>query len=90
MSQRNLLICFTPLQILIASKILVEKDFDTLLISYVDNDKYRFYFDKISAISRKSWFFKINSTNKFSRMMDMIKLKKIIREFDPHYNIVYF
>nr|WP_262479233.1 glycosyltransferase family 52 protein [Acinetobacter baumannii] len=61
-----------------------------MLISYVDNDKYRFYFDKISAISRKSWFFKINSTNKFSRMMDMIKLKKIIREFDPHYNIVYF
>lgn len=90
MSQRNLLICFTPLQILIASKILVGKDFDTLLISYVDNDKYRFYFEKISAISKKSWFFKIGSTNKVSRIVDMIKLKKIIREFDPHYNIVYF
>lgn len=90
MSQRNLLICFTPLQVLIASKVLVGKDFDTLLISYVDNEKYRFYFEKISRLSRKSLFFKINSTNKFFRLIDMIRLKKIMCELDSSYNAVYF
>ena len=51
LSSRSLIMCVTPLQMIIAEKIIKlnpEQNFDLLVIALCDNDKY--YFDKLKKL----------------------------------------
>ncbi|WP_028859964.1 glycosyltransferase family 52 [Psychrobacter phenylpyruvicus] len=50
---KNLLMCATPLQMLIAERIIriyPHEDFKLLLLVLSDNDKYRYYYNRISSL----------------------------------------
>ncbi|ELX04805.1 glycosyltransferase family 52 [Acinetobacter baumannii] len=81
--KKNLIVCLTPLQMLIAEKILQKSygDFDLLCISYNKNNKYDYYFKKVSSESSVAYRFYICSKNKFSRFYDLIKFKLFMRNF---------
>lgn len=77
----NLIICMTPLQMLIAEKIINKKglkDNVLFVVAYSDNDKFRYYYDRLSQKCVLSYFFKINENNLFTRLFSMLKLKKIV------------
>lgn len=57
MNPRNLIMCVTPLQMIIAEKIIElhpDKEFDLLVLALNDNEKYRHYYERLK-------FFCINS-----------------------------
>ncbi|WP_180173799.1 glycosyltransferase family 52 [Acinetobacter sp. YH01024] len=85
MKNKSLLICLTPLQMLIASKIIDENPaiYDVLCLSYNDNEKYNYYYSKISAKCDISYRYMVKSQEKFGRIFEFIKyrifLKKILK-----------
>lgn len=57
---KSLLICLTPLQILIARRIVELKpseSFDLLVLAQQDNDKYKYYFKNLSNNCNKSTYY---------------------------------
>ena len=71
----------TPLQMLIAEKIIDKKglkDNVLFVVAYSDNDKFRYYYDRLSQKCVQSYFFKINENNLFTRLFSMLRLKKIV------------
>lgn len=77
----NLIICMTPLQMLIADRIIDKKGLkDNILfvIAYSDNEKFRHYYNRLSRKCVLSYFFKINENNLLTRLFSMIRLKKIV------------
>ena len=47
---KSLIVCLTPLQMLIAEKIISlnpDKQFDLLVIALSDNEKYKHYYQKV-------------------------------------------
>lgn len=79
---KNLLICLTPLQMMIASKIIDENPaiYDILCVSYNDNEKYNYYFSKISVKCKKNYRFLIKSENKLGRLYDLICMKYFVKK----------
>lgn len=74
----NLIICLTPLQMLIAEKIIKQKNLKNnilLVIAYNDNDKFRYYYNRLSLLCDKAYFFLIDNSSLFKRIMAMVKLK---------------
>jgi len=74
---KNLLICLTPLQMLIASKIVEQNpaSYDVLCLSYNENEKYDYYFNKLSLICENSYRFIVYSENKIYRVFDFARFK---------------
>ncbi len=74
---KNLLICLTPLQMLIASKIVEQNpaSYDVLCLSYNENEKYDYYFNKLSLICENSYRFIVYSENKIYRIFDFARFK---------------
>lgn len=61
---RSLIMCTTPLQMLIAERIIVlnsDKKFDLLVIALNDNKKYEHYYQKLKKICLDSLYYKTNS-----------------------------
>lgn len=61
---RSLIICLTPLQMLIAEKIISlnpDKQFDLLVIALSDNEKYKHYYQKLSKFCENSLYYKAPS-----------------------------
>lgn len=89
---KNLIICLTPLQMLIASKI-VEKNpssYDLLCLSYNENKKYDYYFDELTKKCESSWRFVVKSKSKIFRIIDFIKFKFFLMKFkNKKYNNIY-
>jgi beta-galactosamide-alpha-2,3-sialyltransferase len=57
---RSLIMCVTPLQMLIAKKLIQkfhDQDFDVLVVALVDNEKYRNYYKNLEKISRNSLYY---------------------------------
>lgn len=57
---RSLIMCVTPLQMIIARKIIElksEEDFDLLVIALSDNNKYRYYYEKLKGICIDSFYY---------------------------------
>lgn len=57
---RNLIMCVTPLQIIIAEKIIElksEDDFDLLVIALSDNEKYRYYYNRLKNVCVASMYY---------------------------------
>lgn len=87
--QRSLIMCVTPLQMIIAEKIInlkSEEDFDVLVIALCDNEKYRYYYNRLKKISLDGMFYSGDVTIRgFLSYIKMIKNEKI----DKKYNNLY-
>lgn len=74
----NLIICCTPLQILIAEKIIElhpNERFHGLVITPILSNKYQYYFDKLSKICQKIDLIVTNNYSKFLIYFNVIKVK---------------
>lgn len=57
---KSLIMCVTPLQMIIAEKIIQlnpKQDFDLLVIALSDNEKYRYYYDRLKNICIASMYY---------------------------------
>lgn len=58
--QKSLIMCITPLQMLIAEKIIYkfkDQKFDVIIVALADNEKYRYYYKKLEKISCNSFYY---------------------------------
>lgn len=58
--QKSLIMCVTPLQMLIAKKIIhkfKDQKFDVIVVALVDNEKYRYYYKKLEKVSCNSFYY---------------------------------
>lgn len=58
--QKSLIMCVTPLQMLIAEKIIHkfhDYKFDVLIVALADNEKYRYYYKKLEKLSCNSFYY---------------------------------
>ncbi|AWL30330.1 hypothetical protein DJ533_18095 [Acinetobacter defluvii] len=80
MKNKNLLICLTPLQMMIASKIIDDNPgiYDVLCFSYNDNEKYNHYFTKISEKCDISYRYIVESQGKIRRIFEFAKYRLFI------------
>ncbi|MCU4482543.1 glycosyltransferase family 52 protein [Acinetobacter ursingii] len=78
----NLIICLTPLQMLIAEKI-IEKEggnFELLCFYYNDNEKYDYYYNRLCKVCVKKNRYLVNSTNKIERFKEILKFIFFIKK----------
>lgn len=78
---KSLFICLTPLQTLIAKKI-IEKhqlSYDILCLSYNENEKFNYYFHLIGEKSDHFYRYVVKSVSKFGRFVELLKFKKFIK-----------
>lgn len=91
-TNKNLLVCLTPLQMLIASKI-VERNpasYDLLCLSYNENEKYDYYFNELTKKCDSSWRFVVKSDNKIYRIFDLFRFNILLSKLSSKkYNIIY-
>lgn len=80
---RSLIMCVTPLQMIIAEKIIKlkpEEDFDLIVIALSDNDKYRYYYDRLKNICVTSMYYTTEKGMKgflnYIRKLNKTKLDK--------------
>ncbi|MFN7039483.1 MAG: glycosyltransferase family 52 [Alphaproteobacteria bacterium] len=89
----NLIICLTPLQMVIAQKIInlnPGSNYDIICFSYNKNDKYTFYYNKISLKCVNSFRFNIYSTKKIMRIFDLMRLKYfLVNKISKNYQRIY-
>ena len=80
---RNLFICITPLQIVIAKRIIEEKQLKEvgfIIVFYNENPKYRFYIDRLKTENYITLEYKVNSQSKLGRLIDVFKLKLFLKQ----------
>lgn len=86
----NLIICMTPLQVLIAEKILEERkdeQFQLIFISERDSEKDRFYFNRLSKKVEKSNYFHVYYKNRIKYLIFILKIKFFLI---TNYDLVFF
>ncbi|MCK3654801.1 hypothetical protein A4G19_03185 [Pasteurellaceae bacterium Macca] len=74
----NLIICTTPLQMLVAERIIIKNNLRSvvfIVISNVKNEKFIHYYNRVSKLASDSRFVKINKDNFINRIRSMVKLK---------------
>lgn len=76
---KNLIICVTPFQMLLADKLInkFNNKCDFLLLTYIENNKYAYYFDKVSSnvLVEQSMLFILEK----SKIKNYINLRKVFR-----------
>ena len=58
--QKSLIMCVTPLQMLIAEKIIhkfKDQKFDVIIVALADNEKYKYYYKKLEKLSCNSFYY---------------------------------
>lgn len=80
---RKLFICGTPLQSLIAERIMDEEGLDKeqcslFFYSYGDNDKYRYYYDRLATRCGRSCFY----VSDFKYPDYILNAKKVLKNFE--------
>lgn len=76
---RSLIMCVTPLQMVIAEKIIKNKKdetFDIVVVSQDDNKRFMYYYDKLKDITNKQLFFKYNSSSEWSKFKSVLDFKR--------------
>lgn len=77
----SLIICLTPLQMLIAERIISlspNQEFDLLVIAPSGNKKYRYYYQRLSKISKKSLYYETSpGFLDFLKFIKELKLNKL-------------
>lgn len=82
-SSDNLIICLTPLQMLIAEKIIEknsDKTFDLLVISLFDNDKYKYYYSKLENKVRNANYFVYKPAGFYKNLKNFFDFKKFYKK----------
>lgn len=86
---QNLIICTTPLQMMIADKIIElkpDESFDLLVIAQQDNEKYEYYFNQIKKNCINSMYYPLRQGIRgFSEFLLRIYLKKLNKNYDSVY-----
>lgn len=84
----SLIICLTPLQMIIAEKIIDKyKDhkFDLLVISLFDNEKYRYYFNRLKEKVNLSGYYIYHPSNKIDNLKNFMHFKKFFKHHYPEF-----
>uniref|UniRef100_UPI001C0749A6 glycosyltransferase family 52 n=1 Tax=Acinetobacter lactucae TaxID=1785128 RepID=UPI001C0749A6 len=95
-TNKNLIICLTPLQMLIMEKILSKKknrgeDYTFICICYNYNEKYDTYFNRLSKSVDSSFIYKVSSVSKIGRFFDLLNYNKsIVNKLEENFNNIYF
>ncbi|MDI9691638.1 glycosyltransferase family 52, partial [Acinetobacter baumannii] len=93
---KNLIICLTPLQMLIADSILQMKkkekeEYIFICVCYGYNDKYDLYFNKLRNKSNTSFLYQVTSVGKLGRFFDLLSYKRnVVKQLDKKFNNIYF
>ncbi|MED6316139.1 MAG: glycosyltransferase family 52 [Pseudomonadota bacterium] len=86
---RSLIMCVTPLQMIIAEKIIQlnpKEDFDLLVIALSDNDKYRYYYDRLKSICVRSLYYTTEKGIKgFFSYIGKLKKNKLNEKYESLY-----
>lgn len=86
---QNIIICTTPLQMLIAHKIIkikADESFDLLVIAQHDNEKYRYYFNRLKKDCKKSLYYTLKKGG--LGFLDFVR-KIYLNKFNKQYDNVY-
>lgn len=87
-SMSNIIVCMTPLQALIAEKI-IENDsknsYDLLYITYYSQEKNKYYYDRISKKAKKAKFLYV----KKDFLVFFINTFTLLKDYDHLYNELY-
>lgn len=91
---RSLIMCTTPLQMLIAEKIIEmnsSEKFDLILIVNGEiNNKFKKYFNRLMKKCNKSMIFELNSVVNIKKIKEFLKFKKTYKNWsDFHYSSYY-
>lgn len=81
----NLIICMTPLQVLIARKIIElnnDQTFVSIYLTYIDNKKHRYYYQLLSGISCNSTFVFLENNTIRERLLTFSRIVKAYNELD--------
>lgn len=79
----NLIICLTPLQMLIAEKIIQNKNLKNnilICLSYNDSDKSKYYYNRLSLLCKESYFFMINHSSLLKKIFSMSRLRLFLKK----------
>lgn len=71
--------CTSPLQVLIAEKIISKNnfsEFDLIYVAISDIEKQKYYFDRLASKANKSYFHTFNSNNNIDHIFNIIEFKK--------------
>lgn len=82
--QKSLIICLTPLQMLIAEKIIeINNDqiFDLLVIALYDNCKYRYYFDRLKSKVKNAQYFVYEPSSVMENLKNFLEFKKFYSKY---------
>lgn len=82
MKNKALFLCYTPLQMVIAEKIIQKNslvDFDTFVFCEKENDKYNYYYHRLQILSNNSVIFFQKPKNKFLNMLNFFCFKKFYK-----------
>ena len=88
-----LIMCTSPLQILIAEKIISKNNFskfDLIYVAISEIEKQKYYFDKLAIKADQSYFHIFNSTSNIDHIINLMEFKKIIKsKFNGNYSAYY-
>lgn len=80
--QNSLIMCVTPLQAFVAEKIIKLKKnevFDVVFVANLDNEKHRYYFQRLSNHAKENFYFLNYYSGYFSYVFNFIKFKLKIK-----------
>lgn len=80
-SNKSLIICLTPLQVLIAKEIVKinpSQNFDFILITNNKNDKYIYYYNLLKEFCSKSYLYTFTWSTELENFLNFLKFKKEI------------
>ncbi|MDO7463457.1 glycosyltransferase family 52 [Acinetobacter baumannii] len=86
---KSLIVCSTPLHMLIAERIvdLYPNDrFDLLIVTDTINEKYKFYMDRLAKRCNSSVVFEMDSSSTFNYIKNFLYFKKVLRERSLNYD----
>ncbi|XDZ52676.1 glycosyltransferase family 52 [Neisseriaceae bacterium CLB008] len=84
-TKKNLIICMTPLQVLLAVRIIEQRPQETfvaIMITYFNNEKYRYYFEKLKSLCVTAHFFPILATKPLPRVLALYQLKCLVNTYN--------
>lgn len=78
----NLIICITPLQVLIAKRIIEQEKspFIGLYLPYGDNSKHRYYFEQLNTVCEKSAFIELKNQTWGERFATLNTIKTTLKK----------
>lgn len=82
----NLIVCVTPLQMLIAEHIIKKTEnedrFVTIVISYDNNKKYNYYINKLSKVSESLLHYYVKTDSKINRVYELLKFRFLFKKLN--------